>query len=1034
MANPFEEFGGTELPPMQKEEQDPFAEFGGAALKTKDPFAEFGGKSIEPEEGGWFQSKDITQAEIQDIAARNKADPALLTMFAPYLGASVEGEEGLITTGRRAVGFVSEALGGLPTWMAKKAQDENTQRAIDELNALTEKKKSTLQAGAEIAAGILTPTAMVAKAGRAGIATAGALEGAGMALGESKTGEELSSAALGGAIGGAAGFVLGPLIIRAGAGGKSVVEGESVMEGIEALKKEANEAERGILDAVEEETAKKLPLWKADAESIRNLREVKEVSPELQQKVMDFAKKMGGETNVKSFDDAVKVVNDAKAQLSPADFEKTYEQFRQQTDDSILKQLAELTREEPGIVTSIRSAKNAFVDFMSVGRDIDRRRGTDVYSDLLNATKKTNAYQVQLRSSLVKKQPLSIEYSRLTDASMAELRDALTGAGKYEGLTEEAIQKAVPTELKSQYEGWRKWFDEELNTAKELGVPIQRRQNYLPDQMMDMPEAIVAIERMIAKAAKETNVNPLKMGDNLDLKELLKSDSMQQLARAATYLTGETINSPSKLAEVLRKSIEPGSDVFVSEIKASALLKRTGLMPDFLKEKDVGKLANRWAQQTYRYAFLKDSLASIQQQAFYLRKAGAVNDAEKLQRLHDEFLGQARFVASATRKAAVWLQTRALRQAEKAEDGVVKGFYQAIAEAPDVFQNLVLNVYPNFLGANPVAVVQNLTGGLYMMIPELGSIYGAKAVLPAYMRAIKNSFSSKYWQNLEKLGYVAPQWTTELKEAIRSGKAPGLFGRVTDRTANAMMLAFEWSEKINRAVAYETGKILAKDAVNKAPSALKYVDTMPERLKRKMLQAVQDQDEVAAEDIISRYFADRTLFSYNRITSSEFARAVGPLFSMFTKYPSAITGRVIDIYGEKGAKGGTIELARWAIGPLMAGTAINTLIEPGSGTEEFLFGKPREEDAPIWARGATLSSPFFSVKSILEGRMFTPPLVGATKELGLGGFELLEGDPERLGRAIKNAARAFTPGGAQAIVNLTERLTGKDVPILGKEE
>jgi hypothetical protein len=1015
-------------------------------------FDEIEAQPPEPEEGGLVEGKDVTQAEIQDIAARNRTNPELLKMFAPYMGRSVEGEEGLVTTARRGIGLVSEALGGLPTWLAKKTLSEDEQRAVDELNALTERKKSTLQKAGEIIGGVATPTGMVAKAGKAGIATMGAIEGAMFGLGESKAGEELGSAALGGGIGLAGGAIFGPLILRAGAkaGEPSKVIDDTVEESIEALRKEASPETAQIAEVVEKQTLDKLPAWKAESARVADAVDPEKLSPELQESIQSFSQYLGG--GRVSPAESIARVQDLKAKLSPDDFEKAYTRHKQLTDDTITRELAALTKEEPNIVRTLRAVKNAAVDFMSVARNIDRRKGTEIYQELLDATKKTNLYQVELGGLLRAKVKLNDAYDSLKEAGQIELREALTGTGRYQGLSEKEIAERVPENMKESYNGWRNWFEtsrqraNELLTMDESGVRtstkevIAKRENYLPDQMMDMPRAIVAIEQKIREAAKALNVNPLKLTEADDIKRLAQSGPMAELVRAATYLTGKAPQTGAELSTVLKKAIEPGSDVYVNELKASALMQRTGLMPEFLKEKDIKRLANRWAQQTMRYAYLKDSLANLTQQAQFLRKAGAEDDAKKIERLHDEFLGQARFVAKATRQAATWLQTKALRIAARQDDGVSQRFFTNIAEAPDVFQNAILNVYPNFLGLSPRAVVQNLVGGLYMMIPEVGNIYGTRAVLPAYLRALKNVGSADYWRALEKEGFIAPQWTTELKEAITSGKAPGIIGRGMDKAASVAMSAFEWSEKMNRAVAYETGRMIAKDALAGQKAALKYLDTMPPRLKKKALDLVKSQDANGVESLITRYFADRTLFSYNRITSSEFSRAVGPLFSMFTKYPSSVAGRILETLAEGGWIDGGKELVRWLMAPIMAGVAINNLLlDPAYEAapsdfvnEEFFFGKPNSADS--WARGAVLSSPFFTVKGILEGRMFAPPLVGTVKETTAGILELMEGDPERLGRAIRNSARAYTPGGAQAFITLTEQLTGEDIPILGKEE
>lgn len=1042
MADPFEEFGGKALLPTKEKEQDPFAEFGGTEIKAADPFSEFGGKSLEPEEGGLVVGKDVTPEEIREIAGKYGARPELLELFTPYYGGTVAGQGGLVSTARRGVGFISESLGGLPTFGAKKLLAENEQKALDELNKLVEQKKSTLQAGAELVGAVLTPTALAAK-GLPKLAAAGigAAEGAAFGLGESKTGEEALSAG----IGAAGGALAGPVAAVVGKGiGKLISKGEKaekeiVGTTIDALRKDATPDTIKILDEVEAIVTPKLEGWKAEAKELLDI--PAELTPQLRQTIQDFSESIGGKRNVP---EAIEVINDYKSRLSPDDFEKAFTRWK--TGEAVGDALERLAVEEPAIKTKLRDGVNTIIDNMSVARDIDNRRGTNFNGLFLEATKRINEYQAELAGFLRKKIDASSSYDNLSEPAKETLYKALTGSGEFKDMTEEAIKSSLPKDLQSGFTAWRGIFDSSRERANKLGVPIMKRANYLPDQMLDIPNTIMVLEKKIAEAAKEAGINPLKLAQDFDVKSFANppkdapASAMNELYRAVTYLTGEAPDTADKFSTALRQALQPGGDVYSKEIKASALFQRTGLLPDFLKEKDISKLANKWGQQVYRYSYMKDVLADIKQQAAFLRKAGAIGDAEKMERTYDEYLGQTRFLAKATRQAKLAAQVKLLRLVDRAEVPAVKKFYEWMAKAPDAIQNGVLNVYPNFLGLSPRAIIQNLTGGLYMMVPEMGNIYGTKAIIPAYLRALKNIGSKSYWAKLEEEGFVAPQWSTDLKEAIRSGKPPGMPARVADRVANLVMAGFEWSERMNRAVAYESGKILAKDAVAGNKRAMEFVKNMPERLSREVTKAINAGDPKAAQQLVTRYIADRTLFSYNRISSSEISRAVGPLFSMFTKYPSAIAGRTVEAFRERGAIKGGQELLRFTAAPLVFGSAINALLfEPGSEAERIMFGEFKD-DTPIWARGAASSSPLYAVKSVLEGRMFNPPVVATTKETLLGGYDLMaQGDPDRLGRAIKKGVEAFTPGGIPAIAKLYEQVTelmgeGKDFPYLGKEE
>jgi hypothetical protein len=977
-----------------------------------------------------------------------------------------------------AAGFTFDFADELEAAIRSLAPGETYQSAVEKVRAryaAAKEQQTAAYIGGSIAGGTalgfvpgIGPLTTLAKGAGLGKAVAqGAAMGAASGLGESKditdvadvAKEVATGAAFGaGTVGAIGGIAKGIKALRKPAAeaaeglGKA---GEELGEAGEAAAKA--ELRPGYRDITSEEEAIVAPLraqWSATSdELIRVAKEGGELSAEMKEEARQFARNVGEPTK-----NAIDVVRDYVARLSPEDIKQRIENYK--TFDALESRLKELAVDEPGVTAKLRSFLNTGLDFSTVARSIDRRLGTKLSNILLNSTESINKYQVQLRDFLIGKKDVSVAYERLSPELKEELYDALTARGKYKqvdpatgkriAVSDEEIVAKLPEELRDDYTKWRKVFDEGRDKANQLlgADVITRLANYLPDQMMELPKAIVAIERELKTAAKamggEFDWNKWKklqagqadvVPTNVDISEIKKAGHpLNSLYRAANYLTGQEPETTKDLFRTLRQAMNPGGDVYTNEIKASALMQRTNLMPDFLKERDIRVLANKWGQQTFRYAYMKNNLDELEQQARYLRAIGAKDDAEKVQRLHDEYLGAARGVADLTRKGKLYFQTRFAKAAENASTPAVKEFYQTLAEAPDVFQNMVLNVYPNFLGASPRAAIQNLTGGLYMMIPELGGIggYGTAKVLPAYLRAFKNITNKEYIEKLVREGFMPPQWSTELKEAIRTGRPQGMVGRKADELANIVMKGFEWSELMNRAVAYETGGLLAKDAIKGNAKALRYISTMPRSVQQGVLKAVADKNLEQADRLITRYFADRTLFSYNRITSSELSRMVGPLFSMFTKYPSAIAGRVAEDFAEKGLWAGLGELGRFTATPILAGIAINQLFEPGSDAEEILFGKTKDEDT--WRRGAVLSSPIFSLQSIAEGRMFTPPLVGAAKETVLGGFELLEGDPERLGRALRNSARAFVPGGAQAIANIAEQLSGEDIPILGKEE
>jgi len=789
-----------------------------------------------------------------------------------------------------------------------------------------------------------------------------------------------------------------------------------------------------ILKEVDNATKNFIPGWKKQADDLFENGIPTELNATTKKQVIEVAREGLG-VKSKSLKAAEEAINEARATLSKEDFrEVVVNQKTLKATEGILKDLAPT---EPAIATKIRDVFDYVIDFMATARGIDKRVNVGITDTLLDGTENVNKYTVELMGYLNKKVPVNKVYTRLADEDKTTLRNALRGAGEFSGLKDAEKLKLLPDNLKEQFKGWRDVFEYGLERANALGVPIKARKDYVPDQMMDQARASVAIESKLKKLGIISKEGKFVGFDQDKITNLIeaKDKDMIDILRTSRYLTGEEFKDADSLNRIMTQAITPGGDVYVNVLKASALFKREGLMPEYLKETDLRKLAARWGQQTFRYGYMKNTLRELRMKEDLLRQAGFKTDAEKVKRLHDGYLGEVKAISKFTQEAKVYLQTRAFKAAEKSDTPAIKNFYEILGEAPDAFQNMTLNVYSNFLGLSPRAMVQNITGGLYMMVPELGNIYGSKVAIPAYMRAVMKAGSRKYWKELQDKGFTQAQWSTELKEAITRGRPRGFIGQNLDRVSDVVMKGFEYSELLNRAVVYESGKEITKDLFKKSASAAKYLNTMPKSTKGAIEKAISSGDKEIVERLVTRYLADRTLFSYNRITQSDLSRAVGPLFSMFTKYPSAVAGRAVNVFREEGAVGGGVELARFMAVPIVVGALFNKVfMENNPEMEEILFGRPAKKDAPVWARGVALSSPVYSVKSILEGRMFTPPLVGVGREITTGTFELFEGNPDRLGRALKNAAESFAPGGATAIIRAAETYTDIDVPLLGKEK
>lgn len=193
-TNPFEQFGGKELPQEELPTPDLFAEFGGTTLvkpepaPTTDPFANYGGmsltqatsvtgKPLSPEAqerlaaqaqekkaygGGFFGTFDVlrpeareaiggfwnaigagkrtSDADIKALAEKYEIDYNELRSIAPFIMAIPE-ERSAADVAKQAAGYVGEFLGGIPQFLLKKSyEDPKFREAIDDLRELGEER------------------------------------------------------------------------------------------------------------------------------------------------------------------------------------------------------------------------------------------------------------------------------------------------------------------------------------------------------------------------------------------------------------------------------------------------------------------------------------------------------------------------------------------------------------------------------------------------------------------------------------------------------------------------------------------------------------------------------------------------------------------------------------------------------------------------------------------------------------------------------------------------------------------------------
>ena len=946
---------------------------------------------------GWWEefkarpnttSVPVSKQEIIAIASKYKVNPDLLLNRVPTYGGHVEGHDGVVPTIKEVLGTVSEGpLLGIPTAIERKLSSANEASALDELNQLVESKKSK----AELAAEMLLPVGGTIKAGGAGIkamAKSGAMTGAVAGFGESKEGEEISNTLVGAGLGGAIGA-------GAHAGVSAIKTGASYLFGKKAATALAKEASPSapIQDILEKVYTPELAALNKNAATKLYRGEDIDIPEE---SLIDFARSIQvvSEEGTKSTNlaKAREIIDDARLKLGPDDFESRYHDWAKVK--AAETELGALIGPESTFAKEAARSTRFFWDGMSVANDIDRRNGGSVVEAMLEAGR-ADAQATADRVDWTKKAKNILAH----DDADEVINKAIAQGTKLEG--ELGARQA---EIRSFYEDIRKHLND-------LGVPVAERENFLPTKTVDTPEAIYRIRKKV-----------MESGGWQALMEKMPGE----LKQAMSYYTGSSADGKEGV-DILRKLTTPGSAAYARERLSSSLFEYSeGAIPEFLREYRTRPLLNRYLSENLNYAHMRESLAKLKLNKELLTKAGAKEDAAFIDRAVQGYYGARGPLDAAAHNLMVRAQVAAYEAADKATNPAARRFYDNVAHSPEILSNLTKNIYTNVL-SSPKAVLQNFAGLYFQTIPELGWAYGTKGLLGATAKALGNLASrpKEYLGEMTAKGFIGPEMS-DIGHLI-TRKEPGILGKGLDTTASLASSPFKGIERLNRAVLYEVGKDLAANW--EKPMAAKFAKSMPASYRN----LVDKSAPSMRERLITMYIQDRGQASYNKLARSDAARYVGPMFSMFTKYPGVMAGRMGEAISDKGLAKGSADIVTKYVAPWLALQQMSVALKNTGSldpeTEEYFFGKGGLASvAPLPAAANVIgaSSPRAPATQILGAAM------GTGRNLALAGTKALAGEDyeANLDAAVKNLSGLTTilaPGGLNGYYNFLEdtmHLTG----------
>lgn len=967
----------------------------------------------------------ISQEEISAIAERHGVPATDLQAIAPFFGANVTGgEPSLAEAAERGLGAVSTTFAfGIPQWIYKKTRPSEAERkAIDDLNQLIEERKPLSETLTEVGAGVATGGALAKGVGALAprlsslyeVASA-AGSGATAGLARSKEGEELPAAALGGTIGAGLG------LIGVGAGkllGKAIEE-KALQKATEEIVSgpEGRNIERRIAEArkaTREADNAKLQKILAEEDRPNILNPTTGEAQRLQTDTVDFARNLSNKQEITP-QEALEIIDEKVSTEGPEYLAKRWDQH--QDVKTAFKVLADDTETKlPYSDNWLSRARDFLVDGKYVARGMDDRLGTNVEVILDDLSQQNNRYTVQLFDA-VKKARLLDKEMKAAGLEGRQLFNALD-TGSTTGFTDKQQQV---------YQLAKDIFKEEGELAKQLGVPIKMRTNYVPYHSVELPEAIARIEKRVDDLRDATAINLRGAPSPEEWKSLESNEQFRELQRGLEYLTGSPAKTPQQFTAALRLMDNPQVAKEHLDTIASAVYRREGDIPDFLKEYKVSRLLSNWAQNTFRHAYYRDGISELKRARGLAIAANDKPAADYLHKLVQDLTGVRRGTLNSTlRQKTLRMQVAAKRKLETTKNPLAQSWYRLVAESPDFMNQIFNQVYPNFLGFSPRAAIYNLTQPFFMTVPELGTGYGSRLMMRANFKILNKLMKGETvrlspelarslgrqpgeaftTRNITTLlrneGNIPKFYSSELRDSLRSGIKESALYKMSDKVlenyTKAALFLFDKTESMNRMLASEMGQQLARDIVKGQKGAMRFVEDMGSGYRRKIQDAVQRQDFQELSRLTKNYLISKTIFNYNRITMNEFGRSLGPIFSVFTKWPASIAGDVLQIMNRKGMLKGSQQLLAKYFAPLLAvGAMENLLMDERTDLTKKIVGH----------EGLAGASPIMSLKNILEGRILKPPVI-ATLTSGLEG--VINRDPSALWRWSNETAQAFVPG------------------------
>lgn len=809
-------------------------------------------------------------------------------------------------------------------------------------------------------------------------------------------------------------------------------------------------------------------LKRADPKIAQELGERAAIEARLAQDVVDARKQEFAEwltgTTAKTVDDA----NEAILGFAKTESAKDGSYLKRMYDEFLNETYAKNILEESGGARTskiirrsddaLQRAANFISDVQYPIDDISRRTGYDVAKINRKLQKHTNwvTYPRQFFNKLLanlEKETRDLGddivdeaggkvYDYITGKTTTATPDVVEAAKKASNYFNQVADFVEGKEIKTTESGWfgkTKDISQKLH-AEVLPVTVERIKNYAPRIQVDVPILVSRAENKLDRVLKASKAIWGK-----DLKDLTPSEftqfiydspQLQELLQYMNRFETKPIENSQDFRNSFNLLFRNSGGISKMESKSGRLMERTDEpLPEWTREKNIYKLANKYANNLIRHVYLREPITELNIAARTLEKAGADLDARLIKNLVSDIMGIRPGTLSAYSMKKVSQYNTAVDKSVDVlgdklgmtQDGklIVSSVFKVI---PDIISGGINNIYQTTLGMRSKAIIVNLTQPFTRVAPELGNAYGYTTVMrgAAYVRQnLPHLFKLIEQEGLVPASYYG-EYNRALADGIRRNPIYATLAKAFKVPADISMIPYQASETLNRMISRGTAEMMAHDLTNTSSKmhqlAIRSLQKFPMSIKNAVQKAGNNQKLVAK--ILADHLNSKTMFNYNRPAMSEYGRTMGPVFSQLSKWPTAIAGETINDIRTKGIVGGFGRgITRLGI-PYALFQLVDYMIATGGDIEKALAGAPGvpfvgeeielgdKQKVLTGGSGLAGTTPVTALTGFIEGDIFTPPAIDLLVSKTILPFLKADDNEARqevVSKAFDQARKTYTP-------------------------